>query len=522
MPNPSLTTAEVTETHPTPTHQAFTPDSLATGISIMLLLTVGQRLIGFARQVLVCRYLAPEDLGRWNLSFSMIMLLAPLFVLGLPGTFGRYAEYYRHRGQIRRFFRKTLLATVLLTLLGGVSLLLTAQPSAWLIYSDASQTSLILLLVPTLISVIAFNSLVEVMSSLRQVRLVAFMRFGHALLFSLSSLAFIVFYQGATQALIASYAVASVLVCLAVLVPTTAVFRSMTDTPHTRELPLWSKLLPYAGWIWLADLLSNFFAAADRYMMIHLIHGGADQAAAVIGQYHSSRIVPQLFIAVAVLIGMAILPYLSHDWESGDRRKVSHDLQTALKGFAVLTTLGGLLVIFISPWLFGQVMGGKYAEGLAVLPMTLVYCTFFGLFCIAQNYLFCSEKGGYISIALGLGLVANVALNLAFVPLWGLLGGVIATLIANTLSLAGIYWFNHRLGMQLSQGTMAASALPLCFLLGPTHGLIVVLATLYFGIKYQLLFDQHELHAFDTILKSAVQRVPGQRFTKWQASKLTS
>ena len=158
----------------------FQPDSLAVGISVMLALTVGQRLIGLLRQILVCRFLSPEDLGRWNLSFSMLFLLAPLFVLGLPGTFGRYAEYYRHRGQVQRFFRKTLAATVLLTLGGCLLMLLTAEPSAWLIYSDTGQVSLIWLMVPTLVAVIAFNSMVEIMSSLRQVRLVALTRVQNA------------------------------------------------------------------------------------------------------------------------------------------------------------------------------------------------------------------------------------------------------------------------------------------------------------------------------------------------------
>ncbi len=298
----------------------FQPDSLAAGISIMLLLTVGQRCVGFARQVLVCRYLEPDDLGRWNLAFSMMMLLAPLFVLGLPGTFNRYAEFYRHRGQVRSFFRKTLMATVALTILGSVAMLLAAKPSAWLIFSDTTQVPLVLMLVPTLVSVIAFNSLVEMMSSLRQVRLVAYMRFGHALLFSLLALAMVIHFQGTTEALIASYALASLLTCAAVTFPVLRIWRSVADQPRAASLPLWSKLLPFAGWIWLADLMSNLFAAADRYMMIHLMHGDPDQAAALIGQYHSSRIIPQLFVAVAILLGAAILPYLSNDWEDGRRQ----------------------------------------------------------------------------------------------------------------------------------------------------------------------------------------------------------
>ena len=39
-------------------------DSLSTGFAIMLALTMAQRLVGFMRQLIVCRILDPEELGR--------------------------------------------------------------------------------------------------------------------------------------------------------------------------------------------------------------------------------------------------------------------------------------------------------------------------------------------------------------------------------------------------------------------------------------------------------------------------
>ena len=75
-----------------PDTKRFVADSLSTGVSIMLLLTVLQRCIGFARQILTCRLMEPDELGRWNLAFSLVLLAAPLLVLGIPGTFGRYTD----------------------------------------------------------------------------------------------------------------------------------------------------------------------------------------------------------------------------------------------------------------------------------------------------------------------------------------------------------------------------------------------------------------------------------------------
>ena len=65
-------------------------DSLVSGLSFMLVANVIQRVIGFVRNLVLCRFLADEQLGLWALSTSFFMLAAPLAVLGLPGTFGRF------------------------------------------------------------------------------------------------------------------------------------------------------------------------------------------------------------------------------------------------------------------------------------------------------------------------------------------------------------------------------------------------------------------------------------------------
>ena len=43
------------------------------------------------------------------MAFGFLMLAAPLVVLSLPGTFGRYVERYRQQGQLRSFLRRTAL-----------------------------------------------------------------------------------------------------------------------------------------------------------------------------------------------------------------------------------------------------------------------------------------------------------------------------------------------------------------------------------------------------------------------------
>src|SRR5215213_6864095 len=90
-------------------------DTLAASVVIMLVVTVVQRTVGFGRGVLFCRWMSPEALGEWEMVYSFLMLAAPLAVLGVPGSFGRYAEHYRQRGHLLTFLRRAAWWTVVCT-----------------------------------------------------------------------------------------------------------------------------------------------------------------------------------------------------------------------------------------------------------------------------------------------------------------------------------------------------------------------------------------------------------------------
>src|SRR5262245_59518436 len=85
-------------------------DPVADSVIMLLAMTVLQRSIGFVRAVLFCRWLTPSELGQWDMAWGFIELAAPLAMLGLPGSFGRFVEHYRRQGQLRTFLRRTSLA----------------------------------------------------------------------------------------------------------------------------------------------------------------------------------------------------------------------------------------------------------------------------------------------------------------------------------------------------------------------------------------------------------------------------
>ena len=91
--------------------QASVPDdgdSLSASLAWIFVLVAAQRGVGFLRSVFFVRFLDPRELGRWDMALGFLELAAPVLVLGIPGTFGRYVERYRQRSQLGVFLRHTV------------------------------------------------------------------------------------------------------------------------------------------------------------------------------------------------------------------------------------------------------------------------------------------------------------------------------------------------------------------------------------------------------------------------------
>lgn len=446
-------------------------DTLAASIVVLLGTTVLQRAMGFGRGVLFCRWLSPETLGQWELSYSFLLTAAPLAVLGVPGSFGRYAEHFRQRGELRTFLIRTGAWTGVCAVLAVVGVCLFPGSIGELVYGDATATTLALGIGICLGCVILVNTLTSLLAGLRLYRAVSSVNFVQSVLFAVVSLA-IMWQWASVGAVLIGYGVSALVASvLAVYWLWPALHDDDSLTTRVEE-PLahrefWVKLLRFAFFVWVTNLLSNLFACVDRYMLVH--HAGFSQEEALIqvGHYHSSRVIPLLLVSVADLLSGMVVPHLSHDWELGRRERVADRLNLMLKLTAIGMMGVGTCVLIAAPWLFHVVLKGKYDGGLAVLPWTIVGCLWFGLIAISQGYLWCAERTKLATLPWAFGLAVTVGLNLVLLPRLGLEGAVLTSAIASGSTIALVLWLSSQVGMRIDVGTMVALTAPVSLGFGP-------------------------------------------------------
>lgn len=492
--------------------RAIVSDSLVSGLVFALALTVTQRLLGVIRGVLFCRLMTDDELGQWSMIHGVLMTLAPLAVLGLPGSFGKFVEHYSQTGQLRSFLRNVGRVCAAMTVLFAVAMLCLPDFFSYQILGETGHDGQIRLSALVLLALTWMNYLTSLVESMRQIRLATWIRFFSGTSFTLIAVVLLTSPLDHSLAALISFGVS----CLIGAIPAVWYLRrqrswmaSLDEALPAREL--WVRLAPFAAWWWVSNIIHNSFELVDRYMLVHWSGLQPAEVLGALGQYHSSRVVPMLMVGVAAMLSGLLMPYVSAAWTAGELGKARQQLNLTIKVLSLGMVVGNALMLASAPLLFDWLLQGRYDEGLAILPLTLIYCTWFSLMTVSQDYLWVSEQGKFAVLCMALGLLANIAFNALMIPWWGLWGAVIATALGNLLGAAGLYAANHRQGCPPDRGCWVSLGLPLVLLADPWVAVILSLLVLVVSLATRVLFSRTELEMMYELVNSKLGRFAVRR-----------
>ena len=468
-------------------------DTLAFGVLFAIALTIVQRGFGFLRGILFCRMMTEQELGQWSMVYSFLMLLAPLAVLGLPGCFGRFVEHYLQRGQLATFIRRIAVISCFLTF--GLAACMFAVPDRFSMFFFRSNhfVGLINAMAFALVFVTANNFVSTLMESLRQVRLATFMRFITGITFAVVGTGLIAVWQNGSIAASIGFGLA----CALGLLPGVAFLfkHRMALADKGDELThrvMWKRIAPFALWLWASNFVTNLFEVSDRYMLVHCSETSVVQAHGFVGQYHSGRVLPLLLVGVGVVIEGVLMPFAASLWEKSKEIEAKKMVGLAGKMMAIGFSAASVGILLVAPYVFNQIFEGRYDDGLAVLPITLLYCIWFSLINLLSIYLLVIEKGKWIFAVIGAGLVVNLTLNALLIPPFGLWGAVSATTISMLITLIAMIVSNHLCGLAIDRGLVLATAVPLVAMMSPLTAVAAMGTIIATALFTELFFNKDE------------------------------
>ncbi len=237
------------------------------------------------------------------------------------------------------------------------------------------------------------------------------------------------------------------------------------------------------------ELSGIILSVGDRYVIEMLV---GDEA---LGLYSAGYNLCQYVQAVVIAsVGQAIMPIYMQMWEQKGADETAAFINQSLRTYCLFAVPVVAGVAAVGPELLQVLASEKYARAAAVLPWVIGGMVVEGVSGMVGAGLFIHRRVAIIVSIIMSCAVLNVGLNVAIIPMLGVVGAAIATLVAYAALVVAMTLVGRRLlAVRLPWGSlvrsMAASALMFLavYPVYPGHGLLTVVARTALGALIYLV-----------------------------------
>lgn len=198
-------------------------------------------------------------------------------------------------------------------------------------------------------------------------------------------------------------------------------------------------LLFYGLPLMVLESLDLVLRLGDRYMIESMIGPSA------LGQYSASyNLATYIDLIILVAMVQALKPAYMHIWEAEGKEKTQAFLSRFFRIY-LITAIPFIAVFSITaPHLLRFLAGEKYASGTVIIPYLALSYLMMGAMQILAAGLFIFKDTKVLVIWSSIATVLNLGLNLIFIPIYGILGASIVTLISFGIFSTGVSWLAFR------------------------------------------------------------------------------
>lgn len=189
------------------------------------------------------------------------------------------------------------------------------------------------------------------------------------------------------------------------------------------DLTIAKELLSQGYHFIISSLIITVYAQMDRIMIKHMI-GDAET-----GLYSAAIMICTYWILIPTAIINSMRPIIMEHKKNGNEDEYNRKFSQL---YSILIWLGiavSLVITILSRFIMRVVYGTDYVEAAGALSISIWYTTFSTLGVARGNWLVCEGKNKYAKWFVLFGALVNIVLNIVLIPIMGIEGAAIATLI---------------------------------------------------------------------------------------------
>lgn len=379
---------------------------------------------------LYTHYLSTSDYGQIETLVALVTVLTIILRFGISSAFFRfYFDADDHDGR-RLVLRTSFWFTMTMATLGLVAVVAVATPLSEALFGEPDAANLVRASAVALWAQMNYEQL----SSLFRVeeRSVAFViasLTNIALTVAGTILLVVVLDKGPLGVIVGNFT-GTLLVYLALLGYRREQLGLQLDRGLLRRMNHFGMpLVPSALFLWV----TNF---SDRFFLVKLTN------TAEVGLYSVGVRIASAMVLLLTAFRMA-WPAFAYSIKSDEEAKGTY--AWVLTYLVVLTTWIATALTLLSPWIVDWLTAPEFAGASRVVGPLAFAAVSFGGFIVISIGIGRARRTQFNWVITGVAAVVNVALNLALIPVYGMMGAAAATIAAYTVMFAGMAWWAQRI-----------------------------------------------------------------------------
>lgn len=370
-----------------------------------------QSILGVIISMLTARYLGPSNFGLINFAASVVAFVTPLTTLGLGYVIVQELLYSpESEGKIvGTSFVMSLFSSMLC--IGGVI--------TFSIISDPNDTEAII--VCALYSLLLFAKAFEIVQYWFQAKLLS----KYSSIVSLIAYFLISVYKIfllATNKSIYWFAVSNAIDHLIIGITLLYICKKKCKQRFEFDFSCAKKLFRKSKYFIVSSMMVTIFAQMDKIMLKFMI--GEEATGIYSAAYACAGVTSFIFAAIIDSMRPAIIENKKRNESTYEKSMCG--LYSIIICFSLLQSL--LMTVCASP-LISILYGNEYEASITILRLIVWYTTFSYLGAARSVWILAEEKQQYLWIINLTGAILNVVLNMVLIPIWGVEGAAIATVI---------------------------------------------------------------------------------------------
>ena len=389
-----------------------------------------QRILAVLLLPLYTRYLSPSDYGIVETLIALTTVLVITLRLGITNAFFRFYFDRPDPAHRRLVLRTSFWFTMGMATLGLVVGAAFSREISSVLFGSADEAEVVAAAFVGLWAQMNYEQLTSLFRV--EERSVAFVCASLANVFltiAITLLLVVSLEKGAIGVIVGNFS-GTLIVYLALLGYRREQLGLQFDRGLLREMNHFGiPLVPTALFLWV----TNF---SDRFFLVKL----ADVAEA--GLYSVGVRVASAMVLLLTAFRMA---WPAFAYSIKDEREARRTYAYVLTYLTVVTAWVALALTLLSPWLVDLLAAPRFADSASVVgPLAFATVSYASYIVIAIG-VGRARRTQFNWVVTGAAAVVNVALNLALIPPYGMMGAALATVAAYTTMAVGMAWWSQRI-----------------------------------------------------------------------------